>query len=315
MAGEWNNIRVIKPMKIFEVHVGEEFSLYEKTEFKYNSPYMIYSYVELYADYCNWDSKLNLTSLGGDRFVYVPIDEKINYKSIISVIVMESNDAKTIEYNKTGSSTWNTLFKLSKDKLNYYYLKNISNKESIVKNISGSSFIIPKSVPYVYGCNYISFREWFDYNDENSYRYWVECRQKGIVVDDSLKYRHKSFGESETLYVNLSDDCMGFFGEFFIFGQDSSPDPNIMLYLDDEYIGKFNYRSSVGRHKLYIFEDYLLNKKYTTLKIVVSGGIQYHKDIWVIQLNQYIKDEYTHVDTYLENIPMVRAEYDVLKVV
>lgn len=63
---KWYDIRVIKPMEIIEVNVGQTFNIFEATEYKkWKAPYMIYSFKKLKANSGFWDSKLNLKDLGG----------------------------------------------------------------------------------------------------------------------------------------------------------------------------------------------------------------------------------------------------------
>lgn len=124
---KWYTIRVIKPIRMFDVHVNEEFSLLDKTGLTvgkgWKHPYILYCYKELIANSYKFDSELVLNKLNDDRYRLTSKFGYIENDSIITVLVMESDEEvsviNTID-SSISNSNWNTLEKLS---INYNRIK------------------------------------------------------------------------------------------------------------------------------------------------------------------------------------------------
>ena len=173
---KWYDIRIIKPMEIIEVNVGQTFNIFEITEFKkWKAPYMIYSYKYLKANSGFWDSKLNLKDLGGGRFRYDSETGDITNESIVSVLIMESNDIQILDKNikyslfkdKKQVFNWNTYHVLNTKQIKYRVVDSIkdmywsdSEQGFILPNIDLSNkkcFYLVTDMVYTYGVSNIKW--------------------------------------------------------------------------------------------------------------------------------------------------------------
>lgn len=172
---KWYDIRVIKPMEIIEVNVGQTFNIFEITEYKkWKAPYMIYSYKYLKANSGFWDSKLNLKDLGNGNFRYDSETGDITNESIISILIMESNDIqrlnkKIIEHQSLikQSLTWKDYFIINTKQIRY---KIVDSEKDMQWSDTEQGFILPsinlsnkkcfyliEDMIYAYGVNIIKF--------------------------------------------------------------------------------------------------------------------------------------------------------------
>lgn len=182
---KWYDIRIIKPMEIIEVNVGQTFNIFEITEYKkWKAPYMIYSYKYLKANSGFWDSKLILKDLGNGNFRYDSETGDITNESIVSVLIMESNDMQRVYNNyipniinntKNIENNWKTYYKLNTKQVNY---KIIDSEKDMYWSDEDDGFIYP--------IEDISNKPYFFIIEDMEYEY---C-SNSIKFDVNKKYDH-----------------------------------------------------------------------------------------------------------------------------
>ena len=259
---KWYDIRIIKPMEIIEVNVGQTFNIFEATEYKkWKAPYMIYSYKYLKANSGFWDSKLNLKDLGGGRFRYDSETGDITNESIISVLIMESNDIQrlnkaNLNYTDVFKSTnnWQTYLKLNKHNTKYGILDRNDMyfdssygcyKTPLTYNLSKikKCFMIYEDIQYLFGSPIISWETAIDNSDDT---FCVTVNQVSPNENNVTEYT-----DTENMDVPSDSSYMCVSAV-----QDNVSDP-ISIYMDGNFKSSYNYSIRQPYYSNWYFYSYI----------------------------------------------------------
>lgn len=305
----WYTTRVVKPVKVFKARPNE----WVDTGGIFISPYVLYSYE--YVETSNFPMNLNLElQISGGRIRVVPLGNVISSKSMVSFLVMESDENIGSKPSPTSNS-WVNVAKLSSTYTNIEIKSCSSSSDFWVThpNRPFKIFVMPTRLSFINGITKLGYY----LNDKGGGRYSLSVKQN-IPSYEKILLRKVEVGS--WIDYNLGRGMIAVTGKYST-GDLDKPSHNNRPFscrllangsvLEEQTSKIITYPVTVGytnfRHECYNFnfEGLNPNTEYH-LQVFVANDIMIGRVISAIDIiGTFHTDNLKNLDSFSANVVIV----------